>query len=187
VSNVIHLLPEHASPPVQGPPPSLESGMKSELVAALQKNLKAWGFDPGPANGTFGASTENAVKAMQRRLGLEATGRIDKDTRSAMAADLGSAESVLRSSNLMAAPDAAPAAASAEASPIYKQPLFLAAAAGALWFLFLRRKGQSVSGASYDELGLEDLTEDDVEDPAVETESEAAPADGADNDADDKE
>lgn len=45
-------------------------------VRQLQRNLAALGFDPGPADGVFGSSTELAVQRWQRASGAAVTGAI---------------------------------------------------------------------------------------------------------------
>jgi peptidoglycan hydrolase-like protein with peptidoglycan-binding domain len=45
-------------------------------VRELQRNLAALGFDPGPADGGFGWSTQLAVERWQQALGVTATGAI---------------------------------------------------------------------------------------------------------------
>ena len=42
--------------------PVLKKGSNDLAVRDLQEALKALGFDPGPIDGVFGASTESAVK-----------------------------------------------------------------------------------------------------------------------------
>lgn len=48
--------------------------LSGEDVRQLQVNLAELGFEPGPADGVFGARTSAAVRAWQRSLGLEPTG-----------------------------------------------------------------------------------------------------------------
>ena len=45
-------------------------------VRQLQRNLAAFGFDPGPADGQFGWSTETAVDRWQQARGMTVTGTI---------------------------------------------------------------------------------------------------------------
>ena len=48
----------------------LQQGSGGEAVVALQTALQALGYEPGRADGIFGAKTENAVKAYQTAMGL---------------------------------------------------------------------------------------------------------------------
>ncbi|MDO8390700.1 MAG: L,D-transpeptidase family protein [Actinomycetota bacterium] len=64
--------PEETSqrPPITAGPTThltapLQRGSKGAEVAALQTRLKELGFDPGPADGTFGPGTEMAVWAFE--------------------------------------------------------------------------------------------------------------------------
>jgi len=50
------------------------------LVRQLQQALTAAGYDPGPADGTFGEQTEAAVAAFQQANGLSVDGRVGPDT-----------------------------------------------------------------------------------------------------------
>ena len=54
--------------------PILRRGAKGEAVRGLQNRLRAIGVYQGEVDGVFGAGTEAAVKAAQRKLGLEADG-----------------------------------------------------------------------------------------------------------------
>jgi peptidoglycan hydrolase-like protein with peptidoglycan-binding domain len=49
-------------------------------VKNVQKHLRAAGFDPEHVNGVFDERTAGALKAFQRRSGLEASGRVDPAT-----------------------------------------------------------------------------------------------------------
>jgi peptidoglycan hydrolase-like protein with peptidoglycan-binding domain len=49
-------------------------------VRQLQRNLAALGFDPGPADGEFGWSTQLAVERWQQALGITVTGTIPLGT-----------------------------------------------------------------------------------------------------------
>lgn len=51
--------------------PILRPGMRGEEVTFLQQRLRALGYLSSPADGDFGAATESAVKALQKRFGLE--------------------------------------------------------------------------------------------------------------------
>jgi predicted chitinase/peptidoglycan hydrolase-like protein with peptidoglycan-binding domain len=55
-------------------------GSKSPAVKNVQAHLAAAGFSPKHGTGTFDERTEGALKAFQRRAGLEATGRVDATT-----------------------------------------------------------------------------------------------------------
>ena len=55
------------------------------LVRALQQALTTAGYNPGPADGTFGAQTEAAVVAFQQDNGLAVDGRVGPETASALA------------------------------------------------------------------------------------------------------
>ena len=52
----------------------LKMGSSGDDVAKLQKRLAAAGFDPGAADGIFGAKTEAALKAFQESMGIDADG-----------------------------------------------------------------------------------------------------------------
>ncbi len=54
------------------------------LVEALQQALSRAGYDPGPADGTFGRLTEAAVVAFQEANGLSVDGRVGPETASAL-------------------------------------------------------------------------------------------------------
>ncbi len=47
---------------------------KNELIRAVQENLAALGYDPGPADGMMGAKTRNAIGDYQRQAGLTVNG-----------------------------------------------------------------------------------------------------------------
>ena len=51
-----------------------------ELVVQAQRQLKALGFNPGAADGNFGAQTEAAVREYQRAYRLPQTGLLDEAT-----------------------------------------------------------------------------------------------------------
>ena len=55
-----------------------------ELVSQLQEVLAEAGFDPGPADGTFGEQTEAAVVAFQQANGLSVDGRVGPETAEAL-------------------------------------------------------------------------------------------------------
>ncbi len=52
--------------------PILRLGMQGEEVLQLQRRLRRLGFFDGPVNGNFGTATETAVKAFQKKNGIEA-------------------------------------------------------------------------------------------------------------------
>ena len=54
-------------------------------VAALQRRLADLGYDPGPADGVFGARTASAVMAFQKVEGLDRTGEAGPDVVAALA------------------------------------------------------------------------------------------------------
>ena len=54
--------------------PLLKKGSRGDGVVQLQEALKALGFDPGDADGIFGAKTESAVKAFQQEVHITADG-----------------------------------------------------------------------------------------------------------------
>lgn len=57
---------------------SLEQGMTSEAVQALQQDLIDLGYLSGSADGIFGKNTAKAVRAFQNACGQEATGVADE-------------------------------------------------------------------------------------------------------------
>jgi murein L,D-transpeptidase YcbB/YkuD len=54
------------------------------VVKELQQALAAAGYDPGPADGTFGQGTEKAVVAFQQAKGLSPDGVVGPETASAL-------------------------------------------------------------------------------------------------------
>ena len=54
--------------------PTLRRGRRSTYVLILQDALNALGYSTGTLDGVFGARTESALKACQRRFGLTADG-----------------------------------------------------------------------------------------------------------------
>lgn len=63
----------------------LETGSNGADVGALQRLLVELGFDPGAADGVFGAATEAAVRAFQTANDLEPDGVVGSGTRAALA------------------------------------------------------------------------------------------------------
>jgi peptidoglycan hydrolase-like protein with peptidoglycan-binding domain len=60
--------------------PVLKLGSNDSAVRDLQEALKVLGFDPGPADGIFGAKTESAVKAFQQAREIVADGVVGRVT-----------------------------------------------------------------------------------------------------------
>lgn len=60
--------------------PVLRMGMRGPAVSRLQERLKALGFYNGTIDGIFGAETQSAVQAAQRRFNLEADGIVGPAT-----------------------------------------------------------------------------------------------------------
>ena len=60
--------------------PNLQKGSADPAVRDLQAALKALGYNPGPIDGVFGATTEAAVKAFQQAKGISADGVVGKVT-----------------------------------------------------------------------------------------------------------
>jgi len=64
-------------------PPTIRRGSNGDAVTLLQQLLKRYEydpFDPGPVDGHFGETTEEAVKNFQRELNLEDDGIVGPDT-----------------------------------------------------------------------------------------------------------
>lgn len=61
-----------SAPPL--PTSSLHLGSKGAEVAQLQRALTELGFSPGPADGIFGAQTQSALMAYERKSGLLVNG-----------------------------------------------------------------------------------------------------------------
>src|SRR5688572_22107601 len=49
-------------------------------IEAIQQALKDKGLDPGPVDGLMGAKTIAAVRELQKKEGLQPTGRLDAQT-----------------------------------------------------------------------------------------------------------
>jgi peptidoglycan hydrolase-like protein with peptidoglycan-binding domain len=60
--------------------PNLQKGSNDPAVRDLQEALKALGYNPGPIDGIFGATTESAVKAFQQARGITVDGIVGKVT-----------------------------------------------------------------------------------------------------------
>ena len=61
-----------------------------DRVKAIQEALKTKGFDPGTADGVVGPKTNQALRDFQKSNNLQATGRIDDKTASALGVEAGS-------------------------------------------------------------------------------------------------
>ncbi len=61
------------------------SKLSSDDMLALQLQLHAAGFNPGPLNGQGVERTQEAIRQFQGAKGLKATGQIDPETRSTLA------------------------------------------------------------------------------------------------------
>ena len=66
----------------------LEVGSSGADVKKVQQKLINWGYLDGTADGRFGAKTQAAVKAFQRKNGLTADGRVGAKTAAAMGVTL---------------------------------------------------------------------------------------------------
>jgi len=70
--------------PVSTAPASTASGHNTSTVRAAQQALNDRGYDAGPADGQWGATTQDAVKRFQRASGLPETGELGPSTLSAL-------------------------------------------------------------------------------------------------------
>jgi len=61
-----------------------QAGMSKEKVKEVQTALKEKGFEPGEADGVAGPKTHQAIRDFQKSKNLQATGRIDDRTASAL-------------------------------------------------------------------------------------------------------
>ncbi len=68
------------------PTPGLEPGTEGDAVRSLQSLLKTLGAYEGPEDGVFGPQTESAVRNLQLKHGLPATGVADAQTGQVIAA-----------------------------------------------------------------------------------------------------
>lgn len=59
-------------------------GSRGEEVTLIQQRLQELGYDPGAADGIYGARTQDAVTAFQRDYGLDADGIAGKNTLAAL-------------------------------------------------------------------------------------------------------
>ena len=60
------------------------SQWSKDKVKEIQEALKSNGFDPGTADGVIGPKTNQAIRDFQKSKNLQATGRIDERTASAL-------------------------------------------------------------------------------------------------------
>ena len=67
-----------------GIPPGEKLVLSSPAVRQVQQRLKSRGFDAGPTDGRMGASTRAAIREFQRAENLPPTGRLDRETLSAL-------------------------------------------------------------------------------------------------------
>jgi hypothetical protein len=90
-------------------PQESKEGDSGRHVAILQRYLKAWGFDPGEVTGTFDECTTAAVSALQRALGIAASGSYDAVTQEAIRNDLrsGTASVLLSPASTLVPPETA--------------------------------------------------------------------------------
>ncbi|OFZ73770.1 MAG: hypothetical protein A2W04_00655 [Betaproteobacteria bacterium RBG_16_64_9] len=62
----------------------MQQGMNAQTVREAQQALKDKGHDPGPIDGMWGPQTQQAVKEFQEKEKLQASGRLDQRTLSAL-------------------------------------------------------------------------------------------------------
>ncbi len=67
--------------------------MSKDKVKEVQAALKSKGMDPGPEDGVMGPKTQAALREFQKSNSLQATGRIDEKTASALGIDVASSSS----------------------------------------------------------------------------------------------
>jgi peptidoglycan hydrolase-like protein with peptidoglycan-binding domain len=78
-------LPTPAPTPTPTPTVTVpEPGAAGPEVAAVQRRLKELGYDPGPADGSYGESTQHAVWAFQKVNGLRPDGVVGPNTQRAL-------------------------------------------------------------------------------------------------------
>lgn len=61
----------------------------TEAIRHAQQQLQAAGFSPGPINGILDDRTREALREFQRSKGLQETGQLDQETRSALLSSSG--------------------------------------------------------------------------------------------------
>jgi peptidoglycan hydrolase-like protein with peptidoglycan-binding domain len=67
--------------------------ISKDKVKEVQAALKSKGMDPGPEDGVMGPKTQAALREFQKSNSLQATGRIDEKTASALGVDVASSSS----------------------------------------------------------------------------------------------
>ena len=72
-------VPETAGKPAPVEPVSPRILLRRDEVREVQKRLRSFGFDPGPADGVPGVMTEDAVMFYQRHRGQRQTGEVDRE------------------------------------------------------------------------------------------------------------
>lgn len=135
--------------------PVLKMGSRGGAVLALQKALAKYGFPAGAPDGIFGPSTEEALKALQRKLGVTADGVYGPVTAAAITADLAKPESILKQAAArLTLPTVTPLLTSGEVKPTTTSlpatapqaqaksgvPWMLLLAAAGAYFLFKRSR-----------------------------------------------
>jgi hypothetical protein len=61
--------------------PAVDRILSRGDIQVAQMRLQAFGFDPGPIDGTYTAQTQAAVRAFQATYGLSVSGLLDLQTR----------------------------------------------------------------------------------------------------------
>ena len=89
-----------------------------QMLAQVQNQLTAAGFDAGTGNGSWTETTGNAVREFQRKRGIAATGKLDIGTLDALGIDLAQANTGAKS--------ATSGTISGEGAPLYAGPAIMA-------------------------------------------------------------
>jgi hypothetical protein len=145
---------------------NISPGASGDTVVLLQQQLQSWGFSPGTVDGVYGANTQAAVTALQRKLGVPTSGVFDVQTQEAVLNDLNSSSSVIRGTqaSTLTSPSggtATPAAAAntpaAQVAAVATSPwliggIAVALAAGLYWW-YRRRKYTVPSVAGVEQIG----------------------------------
>jgi peptidoglycan hydrolase-like protein with peptidoglycan-binding domain len=61
--------------------PAVDRFLNRGDIQVAQMHLQAYGFDPGPIDGSYTAQTQAAVRAFQATYGLSVSGLLDRQTR----------------------------------------------------------------------------------------------------------